>query len=289
MNRKTRTLIVLVVALVAALTASYGAFRAMERLSATPAEDPTTPTVVAARPLPVGTLVTKGDVKVIAWPTKSRVPGTFTSVEQVVDRGTIMAVAENEPLSESKLAPTGAGAGLPPTIPKGMRAISIAVNDVIGVAGFVVPGSRVDVLVTVDQPGEGRDTTTRVVVNNVQVLTAGTRFDQEQAQAEGKPIPSSVVTLMVSPSDAERIALAQNQGKITLALRNPLDTAAAETSGARLASLLGTQTTAPKVTPAPKASRAFVKQAVAPPPAPAPKPYTVEAIRGAKRTEEVVR
>jgi pilus assembly protein CpaB len=287
MNRKIRTLIVLVVALVAALIASFGAFRAMERLSATPAEDPTTPTVVAARPLPVGTLVTKADVKIIAWPTNSRVPGTFTSVDEVVDRGAIMAVAENEPLSESKLAPTGSGAGLPPTIPHGMRAISIGVNDVIGVAGFVVPGSRVDVLVTVDQQGESRDSTTRVVVNNVQVLTAGTRFDQEQAQAEGKPIPSSVVTLMVSPSDAERIALAQNQGKITLALRNPLDTAASETSGARLASLLGTQTTAPAVKPARKAPRA-VKQTVAPPP-PAPKAYTVEAIRGAKRTEEVVR
>jgi pilus assembly protein CpaB len=286
MNRKMRTLIVLVVALVAALTASYGAFRAMERLSATPAEDPTTPTVVAARALSVGTLVTKADVKLVAWPAKSRVPGTFTSLERVVDRGIIMAVAENEPLSESKLAPTGSGAGLPPTIPQGMRALSIRVNDVIGVAGFVLPGSRVDLLVTVDQPGQSRDSMTRVVVSNVQVLTAGTRFDQDKAQADGKPIPSSVVTLMVTPSDAERIALAQNEGKITLALRNPLDTAASETSGARLASLLGGSTTTPTVKPAPRGPR-VVKQAAPPPPA--PKPYTVEAIRGAKRTEEVVR
>ena len=116
----------------------------------------------------------------------------------MVNRGLIDSVAENEPLTDSKLAKEGAGAGLPPTIPPGMRAISLKVNEVIGVAGFVVPGTRVDVLVSINQ-GDSHESVSRVVVSNVQVLTAGTRFDQERARKDAKPMPTSVVTLLVSP------------------------------------------------------------------------------------------
>ena len=124
----------------------------------------------------------------------------------MVNRGLIATVGENEPLTETKLAPLEAGAGLPPSIPPGMRAISVKVNEVVGVAGFVVPGTRVDVMVTLSDRQREQDTMTRIVVSNVQVLTAGTRYDQEKAK-EGKPIPSTVVTLLVTPDDAERIAL----------------------------------------------------------------------------------
>jgi pilus assembly protein CpaB len=210
------------------------------------------------------------------------VPGAFTSVEQVVNRGVIQAVGENEPITDRKLAPEGAGAGLSPTIPAGMRAISVKVNEVVGVAGFVVPGSRVDVLVTVDE-SVGRGGITRAVVSNVEVLTAGTRFDQEKAMADGKPIPATVVTLLATPQDAERITLAANEGKITLTLRNPLDTLPTATSGVRLASLTG----APAPPPVEKTVKGK-KVMVAPAP-PAPKVYTVETIRAAKRGEEIVR
>jgi len=229
-------------------------------------------------------------VKAVSWPADSQVPGSFSDSQKVLDRGAIDSIALNEPLTESKLAAVGAGAGLPPTIPPGMRAISVRVNEVIGVAGFVVPGTRVDVLVTLEGRGEGVESVARVVVSNIQVLTAGTRFDQEKARQDGRPIPTSVVTLLVSPEDAERIALVSAEGRITLTLRNPLDTLPTETHGIRMAGLMGMQP-APPVSEKPPAVRRAPAQAAAPAPRPPdpPKPYTVEAIRGAKRTEEQVR
>jgi pilus assembly protein CpaB len=165
-----------------------------------------------------------------------------------------------------------------------MRAMSVKVNEVVGVAGFVVPGTKVDVIVTLRHQD---DSLTRTVASDVQVLTAGTRYDQEKAK-DGQPIPSTVVTLMVSPEDAERITLAQEQGQLMLALRNPLDTEKTPTNGVRTAGLFGTPTPEPA-----KAKAAVRHVSAAPPPAPlpaiAPKPYTVEAIRAAKRTEEVIR
>jgi pilus assembly protein CpaB len=165
-----------------------------------------------------------------------------------------------------------------------MRAISVRVNEVIGVAGFAVPGTRVDVLVTVDGQGKGSDEPmTRTVVSRVQVLTAGTKFDQEKSK-DGKPIPTSVVTLMVLPEDAERIALAGNEGKITLALRNPMDVDPTDTKGIRLASLM--RGTAPEPVIDPVRHRVVARK---PDPTPAPPPvYSVETIRAAKRSAEVV-
>jgi pilus assembly protein CpaB len=160
----------------------------------------------------------------------------------------------------------------------------VRVNDVIGVAGFTTPGTRVDVLVTLSQANNG--SMSRAVVSNVQVLTAGTLYDQEQSK-DGKAIPSTVVTLMVTPEDAERIALAQSSGQIMLVLRNPLDIEPTETKGIRLASLMG----APDAPPVVKVEKGQARVARKPPaPAPeAPKFYSVEAIRAAKRSEEVVK
>lgn len=282
MHRRTRTILVVAIALVTASAASFGVYSAVKRIPVREVEVATVQAVVASTNLPVGTLVTKDQVKLVAWPSRTQVPGAFNSVEQVVNRGVILPIGENEPVTERKLAPTGAGAGLSPTIPAGMRAISVKVNEVIGVAGFVVPGSRVDVLVTVDDSG-GRGGMARVVVSNVEVLTAGTRYDQEKAQADGKPIPTTVVTLLATPQDAERITLASTEGKVMLTLRNPLDTAPTQTQGVRMANLTG----APAGPPVEKTVKGR-KVMVAPAP-PAPKIYTVEAIRAAKRTEEVVR
>jgi pilus assembly protein CpaB len=211
-------------------------------------------------------------------------------VEDVVDRGLIAPVEPNEPLTQTKLAALEAGAGLPPSIPPGMRAISVKVNEVVGVAGFVVPGTRVDLMVTLasrNQQAEG--STTRVVVSNVQVLTAGTKYDQENAK-EGTPIPSTVVTLLVTPEDGERITLAASEGQIMLALRNPLDTATTTTTGIRTAGLLGGQSAVTAAPAKPRAARGPAKPVQAEPaPASVSKTYSVEAIRGAKRSEETVR
>ena len=225
MSRNARLALVLAVALTAAGVASLVVYQVVSAIPVREVEVASLHAVVAAKSIPVGTILTSDHVKIVPWPARNPVPGSFTTIDAVVNRGAIVEVAENEPLTESKLAPLGAGGGLPPTIPEGMRAISVRTNEVVGVAGFVIPGTRVDVLVTVKERGAQSEPISRAVVSNVQVLTAGTRFDQEKARADGKPIPSTVVTLLVTPQDAERISLAASEGQITLTLRNPLDVA----------------------------------------------------------------
>jgi pilus assembly protein CpaB len=243
--------------------------------------------VVASRPLAAGTKITAADVKLVPWPAKGKVPGSFDKVEDVVDRGVIAAVLPNEPLAETKLAPTKAGAGLPPTIPQGMRAISVRVNEVVGVAGFVTPGTHVDVLVTLKQADAN---VTRVVVSNVQVLTAGTKLDANKDKPS-EAIPSSVVTLLLTPGDAERVVLAANEGQIMLTLRNPLDVEPTTTPGTRVASLFG-EAPPPSLPASAAPVRPRVREVAPPPPAappPPPPPYSVEAIRGAKRSQETLK
>jgi pilus assembly protein CpaB len=289
MNRTTRTVAAVTGALAAAGVASFLVYRALERVVRAEPVSMTT-VVVASRDVPAGTMLTSDDVKAVAWPASSRLATSFATVEEVVGRGTIDILRQNEPLTGGKLAARGAGAGLQPTIPEGMRAISISVNEIIGVAGFVTPGSRVDVLVTLDDEGSAKkQTMTRVVVSNVQVLTAGTRFDQDQSRQDGKPIPTSVVTLMVTPDDAERVALAQNEGKINLTLRNPLDVHPTSTNGAQIAGLLGKQTTPPDLVEKPKTRPRVTRAVVVPPPAPEVQPIMIETIRAAKRTQEPIR
>jgi pilus assembly protein CpaB len=281
MDRRTRTLVVVGLAVVLAGLASFGMYRAIQGRPVREVAIPHTFVVVAAESIPVGSLVTKQQVRLAGWPDDSPVAGGFTKIEDVIDRGVTGSIVQNEPITESKLASREAGGGLPPTIPAGMRAVALRVNDIIGVAGFTVPGTRVDVIVTVRAD---KETMSRAVLSNVQVLTAGTKLEQQKK--DGQPIQTAVVTLLVTPQDAERLALAANEGSIVLSLRNPLDVAPAGTSGARLAALLGS--------PDPKPVRQIVQgqpRMVVPPPPPqaAPKAYTVDAIRGAKRTEETIK
>jgi len=283
MNRRNRTLLVLLVAVGMAVLATYGVFRTIKNMPVRQVEVATNYVAVAAQNLPLGTRLEKDQVKIVGWPAATPVEGSFDSIDAIVGRGLVQPVAANEPLTETKLAPKEAGAGLSPSIPAGMRALSVKVNDVIGVAGFTVPGARVDVLVVLTY----RDNSmSRAVVSNLQVLTAGTKYDIEQAK-DGKPIPSSVVTLLVTPEQAERISLAQSAGSITLVLRNPLDVDPTVTSGVHMAGLMGAASTAP--TPQTTQSKRKVvaaTAAVAPPPAPVKQVYTVEAIRAGKRTHE---
>ncbi len=151
MNRTNRTLLVFLLSVMVAGAASFFVYRAVQQIPVREVEVRSYYVAVAAKSLPVGTLLTSNDVKLVAWPASSPVAGSFSTVEEVTNRGLITPVAENEPITATKLAPKEAGAGLPPTITAGMRAISVKVNEVIGVAGFVVPGTRVDVVVTLSR------------------------------------------------------------------------------------------------------------------------------------------
>jgi pilus assembly protein CpaB len=285
MKKQHRTLIVVFVAVLTASLASVAMYQAIQRLGVREVEVAHTQVVVAAQTITMGTRLHENHLRLVDWPSRNPVRGAFSDPQKLIDRGVIVPIAENEPITENKIASLEAGAGLPPVIPEGMRAISVRVNEVIGVAGFVVPGCLVDVLVTVrTNSGPADEPMTRTVVSKVVVLTAGTRFDQEKSK-DGEPIPTSVVTLAVLPDDAERIALAGNEGKITLALRNPLDVNSTETKGIRLAGLM--RGTGPEPVVDPVKNKVVARR---PSPTPAPPPvYTVEAIRAAKRSSEVVK
>lgn len=287
MDRGMRTMVVVAVAVITATIASASVYRAIRRIPVREVQVAHQFIVLAARPMPLGTRVSPADVKLVGWPSDSPLSGAFTRVEDVVGRGIVAAVTENEPLTEAKLAPRDAGAGLSPAIPPGMRAISVKVNEVIGVAGFVVPGARVDVVATVRRPD---DAVSRVLISNVQVLTAGTRYEQEKPR-DAKPIPSTVVTLVVSPEQAEKIALASSEGQLMLMLRNPLDSAEPNTGGAHLARLVEDQAPPPPMAMkatigAARPIRKIVQAEVVTPAAPLNPAYLVEAIRAGKRTTE---
>ncbi len=282
---RSRIFAVLAVAILAGGGLAYGTYNIVNNQPAQAAAVPMTGVVVAATDLPLGAALEADDMRVVQFPQGQTPEGVFSSPDEIVGRGVVSALVKNEPIIATKLASKEEGAGLPPIIPEGQRAVSVRVDDVIGVAGYVLPGTRVDVLTTVTPTNEQTDTTTKVILSNVQVLAAGTRIDQDQ---ENKPVQVTVVTLVVAPEQAERLALASTEGKIQLALRNPLDQGNPETPGIKKASLVGPVRTPAVARQAPKrASKAGQAVTMA---APAPEPMpTVETIRGDKRAQEVIK
>jgi pilus assembly protein CpaB len=201
--------------------------------------------VVASRDLAAGSIVRREDVEMVAWPGSAVPQGVAMQVGDVVGRGMIVEVRKNEPLLDWKLAERESGGGLSITIPEGMRAVSVEVDQVIGVAGFVLPGTRVDVLATV-MPGTDRtQTTTRIILQNVRALAADQRYQQDIG---GQPKYVTVVTLLVTPQQAEALTLAATEGRIQLALRNTLDAEEIESAGRRITSLLTGGATPTRVT-----------------------------------------
>lgn len=275
--------ILLVVALAVGLggTFAYATYRYIQQLQTPvpgePVKAATRPVVVAATKLELGAEIRADDIRVIAWPADAVPPGAIEKPDEVIGRGLIEGVVESELMLEAKMAPKGSGAGLPPAIPPGMRALSVRVNEVIGVAGYVLPGTRVDVVVTIS-PGNAGDMTSKIVLTNVLVLTAGTKIERDLEN--DKPISVTVVTLLVSPAEAEKLTLASTEGRIQLALRNPIDKLAPATPGIRAAPLVGYG-----------ASRGGARVAIrSTPSAPLPPlpPPTIEIIRGDKRIREAV-
>jgi pilus assembly protein CpaB len=183
--------------------------------------------VVAARALEMGAVIKSESVKLVRMPEELFPKGGFSRPEDVLDRPVISPVFPDEPIVEARLAVRGSGGGVAPLIPPGMRAISVRVNDVVGVAGFVLPGMRVDVLVTGRPPGRD-DTITTTVLQNITVLSAGQII---QADSKSQSIKAPVVTLLVNPAQAEALTLADTEGRIQLVLRNSTDRQQAETPG----------------------------------------------------------
>jgi pilus assembly protein CpaB len=274
-----RVFIVLALAIAAGGTFAFGTYRYMQNVPTQTVSVPTSGVVVAAADLQLGAELRREDLSVIQWPAASVPAGAFTKPEELVGRGLIQPVSTNELFLPGKLAPKEAGAGLPPVIAPGFRALSVRVNDVIGVAGYVLPGTRVDVVATVNPTQEPKDITSKVILTNVLVLASGTKIERDAK--DNKPIAVNVVTMLVNPDEAERLTLASTEGKIQLALRNPMDQTAPQTPGVKPAVLMGMAASGP-------VRRVASRNVVARPDArPAPLP-TIEIIRGDKRAQEVV-
>jgi pilus assembly protein CpaB len=271
-----RMIVGLTVAVIVALLLSVYVYHAFQQASAVKPVS-TQQIVVSTVAVGLGTRLTAADVKTIPWVAGSPVAGALTRVEDAVGRAVMAPLEANEMILEGKLAPKEAGAGLQATIPEGMRAISVAVNDVVGVAGFVIPGTSVDVLATGQIPGAsqtGALNVTRTILENVRVLAAGQKIEQDR---DGKPQTVPVVTLLVSPKDAATLTMASTEGKIQLALRNSIDNKTPAPEPVLQAVLFGGNAPPPVVKVA--GHHTFAE----PPVLKIPPPYTVEVIVGGKR------
>jgi pilus assembly protein CpaB len=274
MNR--RLLNILLIAFVIAAGCSYIVFRLVgTRLSAN--RQATTQVVAAATDIKLGSVLRDSDLTTIQI--SGTLPkGAILKKQDAVGRGVLSNLYLGEPVSESRLAAVGSGGGLAATIPQGMRASAVKVNDVVGVAGFVTPGMHVDVLIAGNVPGAANaseGTRVKTLLQNIQVLSAGTDI---QKDAEGKPQQVQVVNLLVSPEQAEMLSLASNETHIQLVLRNPLDTKMDQPPGTAMAQLFGEPA---KPRPVAVNRPAIVKAATVP----SSRMYLVEVFNGSKKTE----
>jgi pilus assembly protein CpaB len=218
MNR-TRFLMIGVLAAALGLVASMYVYRNLQSRSGSGAESGVD-VIVAADDLQVGTRVEERDIKIIRIPAADLPPGSPRRRSDVLGHGVIVPISKGEFILPNRLAGENAGSSLPSLIPPGMRAVSVRVNEVVSVAGFATPGTRVDVLLTGTPGGTGEQQTT-TVLQNVAVLASGHTLERT---ATGEAQNTAVITLLVSPDDAQRLTLASSEGHIQLALRNPLDT-----------------------------------------------------------------
>jgi pilus assembly protein CpaB len=274
MNR-SRLLMIGGLALAVGLLVSFTVYDRLRTVAGSNSNAAGVPVVVAADDIQVGAKLEAHDVKLVSLPPSAVPPGAFSAVSKVVGRGAILPLSKGEFILPSKLAEINAGAGLPSMIPQGMRAVSVRVNDVVSVAGFVQPGTRVDVLAT---GNEGNERQTVTVLENVAVIAVGGSLLERLAGGEAN---APVITLLVSPDDAQKLALASQEGRIQLALRNPLDTKKGGIPATRTSSLYPGEKPVAAAESKAKVRKVVAKVAASPPPA----PYTVEMIRGSKRDE----
>ena len=274
MNR-TRLLMIGVLALALGFLAAVSVYRNLQSRNGN--TDAGADVIVAANDLQVGARVEERDIRIIRIPSADLPPGAPRKRSEVIGHGVIVPISKGEFILPNRLAGENAGSGLPSLIPPGMRAVSVRVNEVVSVAGFVTPGTRVDVLLT-GAPGTGEQQTT-TVLQNVAVLASGHTLERSST---GEAQNTAVITLLVTPDDAERLTLASSEGKIQLALRNPLDTKQDELAAALSRGLYKGSAPVPEHAP--------VHRVAAPKPAPVPVPssgVSVEVYQGDKKAEVV--
>lgn len=239
--------------------------------------EPGVDVLLASRDLTVGQKLEESDFRIAKVPASIVPPKSFRSPGKALGRGIILPISRGEFILDSKLADPNAGSGLPSLIPAGMRAVSVRVNEVVAVAGFVVPGTRVDVLLTGNPAGANEQQTT-TVLENVLVVAAGQHLERNAA---GEPQSTPVITLLVSPDDAQKLTLAASQGHIQLTLRSPVDTKQTDVGATKASGLYKNVTSQPTAAPHPRAAPKNLVAAAPPPPS----PYKVEIIRGTKVDE----
>ena len=274
MNRN-RLMLIGFIALALGVLASFAVYKNLQSKSgakSVPGED----IIVAAEDLQVGAKIEDKDIKLVHFPSADLPAGVFHIRGKLIGRGVVLPIARGEFILTSKVAGENAGSGLPALIPPGMRAVSVRVNDTSSVAGFVLPGTRVDVLLTGNPEGSNEQQTT-TVLENVAVIANGSRLERSST---GEAQTTPVITLLVSPDDAEKLTLASNQGHIQLALRNPTDTKHEELAAVKSRALYGF---AP---PPPVASTPKPRHVTTTPPPPSmPTAYTIEVYKGDKKEE----
>jgi len=274
------------VAVAIAAIATFGVYRVLENTKAS-SRIATRSLVVAARNLAEGSSIDRSSLSVREWPVATVPAGAFASADSLIGRVTRVPIFEGEPFVPGRLAPSGTGPGIEVKITPGKRAMGLRINDVAGVSGLIQPNSRVDVLVNIRSNIDGGKQVSKLFMENMRVLSVGTRVERD---AEGKAIEATTAALEVTPEEAERLAVAVNQGSIQLVLRGYGDPDSVKTKGASTSDVLSQLGSAPERSPAPPRPAA---RRPAPPPRPAaptpvvsappPKPdsLTVTVFRGA--------
>jgi pilus assembly protein CpaB len=295
--RNKRFFIVLIGALLFGLLAAVSVSRYLSSAQATTKEF--NRVTVAKVPIPLGTKLIPEQLMVVQFSKESTPDGAFESPDKLVGRVAVMNIAVREPLTESRLAPEGTAAGLSAIIPEGYRAMTVAVNDVVGISGFIMPGTLVDVVVVIDPQqsnGVQQGPISKIVLQNIKVLANGQNIDKPENQRDANSVKS--VTLLVTPEQAEKLALASSEGKLQLVMRNSIDQDDEQTKGIDKRGLLGGDRAVPAPEPgslkseqpkasdtkgAPRRVRAATEPKPAAPASPAPPRASVEMIEGAKK------
>jgi len=283
-------MLVIGIALLLAVIASVGAYKFLSRQSrvAEQARLQTVGIVVAQVEIPIGSTINPNQVAVSPWPKESYPKDAISDPKVVAGRVALRDFTRGEPVVESKLVPLNKSTGLLSLkIPSGMRGFSVKVNEVVGVGGFIVPDSRVDVIVTTSSSQSSQEKISKIVLEDVRVLAVGQVIEQK----ENKPVTVNTVTLALIPEDAEKLALAGNDGLIQLVMRNFTDNAVVMTGGANKGRLLSSFRNAPLVSEASPAKGTKPRRVSRKAPASAPqvkRSYSVEVIKGNKRTDEKV-
>jgi pilus assembly protein CpaB len=276
MNR--RLFLIIAFSAIVGLVASFLVFRVVSQVQATRGQD-TQPIVVAAVNMGLAETITAQHVRLVSWPAPSVPPGAIKSLAEAEGRVVRSSIVAGEPLLEAKLAPqlSGKGGIMPMLVPEGQRGITFKVPDAVRETGFILPNSRVDVLVNMPRPGTA-DRVAKVILQDVLVLAAG----QTVEMRDNRPVSVTTVTVALTPEQTERLALAQGEGRLMLATRNLKDKTIVPTRGATVASLLAEGAAAPA---RPAAIRPPTTASALPPPR--VETFTVSILRGGKTSDQV--